>query len=102
MVKILNLTLRNTLAHLSHESVQFDEQGVGEVQSEELYKELLQLTNFFPVAEGTEKSEAPAEEAKEEPKEEVKETPEPAEEAKEEPKEEVKKAPAAKKPTSKK
>lgn len=82
MAKVQNILLRGQEVMLSTGAVQFDEHGIAEIESEEVYNGVLKLKNFFAV-----------EEAKEEVKEEVKE--EPKEEAKEEEKPKAK-APAKK------
>jgi hypothetical protein len=48
MPKIINIKLANTIAGISTEMVKFDESGVGEIKSPELYAEVLGLKNFFP------------------------------------------------------
>ena len=57
---------------ISTERVKFDENGIGEIQSKELYDEVIKLPNYFPVEEAkvekVEKAEEPKEEAKEEAK----------------------------------
>jgi hypothetical protein len=52
---------------LSTGAVQFDEHGIAEIESEEVYNGVLELKNFFAVEEEVK------EEVKEEPKEEAKE-----------------------------
>lgn len=47
--KILNIMLAGTSAGISNELVEFNAEGVGTIQNEELYTELLTLANFFPV-----------------------------------------------------
>jgi hypothetical protein len=61
MPKIQNLRLANMLAGVSTETVQFDHEGIGHIESPELHAELLTLANFFPVEEPK------VEEPKEEP-----------------------------------
>jgi hypothetical protein len=56
--KVRNIFLANQLALVSVERVQFDADGVGEIQSEELYNELLTLANFFAVGETPSEREA--------------------------------------------
>lgn len=51
MPKIQNLRLANTLAGISTETVQFDNDGIGEISSPELHAELLTLHGFFAVEE---------------------------------------------------
>jgi hypothetical protein len=52
--KVLNIRLAGKLVGISTETVQFDGQGVGEIQSESIYNEVLQLNNFFPVQDDSE------------------------------------------------
>lgn len=51
MPKIQNMHLANKLAGISTEMVQFDGNGIGEINSTELHAELLTLAGFFPVEE---------------------------------------------------
>lgn len=51
MPKIQNMHLANKLAGISTEMVQFDGDGIGEINSTELHAELLTLAGFFPVEE---------------------------------------------------
>lgn len=67
--------LKGQEAVLSTETVVFDEHGIGEIKSEEVFNGVLELKNFFAV-----------EEAKEEIKEEIKEEPKEVEKEEEKPK----------------
>jgi hypothetical protein len=70
--KVRNEKLAGLEVGISTERVKFDENGIGEIQSKELYDEVIKLPNYFPVeeakAERVEKAEEPKEEAKEEAK----------------------------------
>lgn len=70
MPKILNIRLANLTASISTELVKFDEKGIGEIKSEDIFKEALKLDNFFPVEEA--KDEKPAKKVVEEKAEETK------------------------------
>lgn len=67
MAKVQNILLRGQEVMLSTGAVQFDEHGIAEIESEEVYNGVLELKNFFAVEEEVK------EEVKEEPKEEAKE-----------------------------
>lgn len=66
--KVRNEKLAGLEVGISTERVKFDENGIGEIQSKELYDEVIKLSNYFPIEEDekVEKAEEPKEEAKEE------------------------------------
>jgi hypothetical protein len=51
MKSICNITMANKTVAISNETVSFDANGVGVIQSDELYNEIVNLANFFPVEE---------------------------------------------------
>lgn len=61
--KIVNINLINMKVALSSEFVDFDENGVGEIKSEEVYNEALKLGNFFPYNEETGEADEDSDEA---------------------------------------
>jgi hypothetical protein len=61
-MKIQNNSLSNKEVHFSVGAVQFDENGVADVQPEEFAKSVLELDGFFPVEEEV-KAEEPKKEA---------------------------------------
>jgi ribosomal protein L19E len=70
--KVRNHRLAGATVGISTERVKFDENGIGEIQSKELYDEVITLAHFSPVEDVVEDKveeateEAKAEEAKEE------------------------------------
>ncbi|MMZ43514.1 hypothetical protein D1872_50660 [compost metagenome] len=95
--KVLNHTLAGKLAYISTEEVQFGADGIGEIQSERVYQEVLEIANFFPVTEGIEPVPEPEGEEVDDGKSE-----EGSEPDTEEVKEEIKKSAPAKKTAVKK
>lgn len=60
MPKVQNVKLANVKKVLiSNEFVDFDKDGIGEIKSEELYKSVLNLANFYAVEEVKPVIEAP-------------------------------------------
>lgn len=51
MPKICNILLKGKEMTTSEGVVKFDEKGIGEISSEELYREIVTFPNFFPVEE---------------------------------------------------